>query len=858
MCKKFGWAIFLAGILVIGLQCSSGDGTPALPVMEPGTRAVSAPTPSGDNYLWGIWQVSIEKATGKISLAQLRQSDLALNVTGFLEPPPLKNLNIDFGTLIIDPTNNYVGVDVMLTHPLQTPDAVFTGFDVRGVVFGPEVRNADGWTAMMNPQDFSGLPFGYQDGLLGAPYSFAHYTGDWFGYKYFCDTLGLTDDVGVFFNNEANIEKRGIFKEGNINRRHYDLYFGGDYTSFLVFNYAVVASYNWPTGTAPYDMEDFDITTANVAEPFCGKLINTKNNLAHDALGKACGSFSTDIEVWDWQGLDLVAVSVISDVLAITPAQATHDPGSTSKSGIFHFDKIPAAGSASSGGDYIWFVCTDASQTFGSSWFMGLLPTSNARYDDPVFTVYGLRVVLPANTPPLAAGAADKLFPAVGEEVTFNGSNTFDPQTDLDDLLFDWDLDGDGAYDDGTGMVVKYTYDTEGTFNVDLRVTDPCGATDVLDQKLVVEATLCGAAQAHVDNGKVVNISGFSVLANPWGTGNVQRYALDFLTTGPYAGEAIVQAGPYSLGTFNADSAGDVTGHILCKLRPYYHMTAGGPTYKPSLPLMVEVCPQGGYILVVTDSRFSTGGTTVHVHKLEAYAPDGSGILFRARDTRWNGINAITALDCASNGDIWFVGFNFMGKYYLVKIPYTGGNPPWETNINLYQFVDITNNLEDVATDTIIDMAVDYGDSRIYIFHTGAAATYKGKIAAFDLSSGTPIFDATHSVDQVFSDPMDTTTDYIEPYWLGVRGYYGGIKIDHVDAANEKCRIVVYGRCDTGSGLVPVVKRYNHLTEELDSNNGTLAFPTLGLNNDTDSGVRHLIFPAVNPLAHLWDTPASW
>ena len=858
MMKKVGWAILLAGMLIVGLHCASGEGAPSLPAMVPGTPSAATPTSAGDNYLWGVWQISIEKATGEVAVTRLRQCDLALNVTGFLEPPALKNLSIDFNTLIIDSPNNYIGVDVMLTHPLKTPDAVFTGFDVRGVVFGPEVRNADGWTAMMNPEDFSGVPFGYVNGLLGAPYSYAHYQGDWFGYKYFCDGLGLVDNVTLFFSNETNLEKRGIFKEGQINRRHYDLYFGGDYTAFLVFNYAVVASYNWPTGSPPYDMADFDISTSNVAEPFCGNIINVKNNLARDPLGKVCGYFSADIEVWDWQGLGQVEVSAKSDILAPLPAQNIYDPGSTSKSGIFHFSKIPAAGYANINGDYIWFVCTDASQTFGSSWFMGLLDISHPRYNQPVFTTYGLRVIPPDNTTPIAAATADKLFPAQGDEVTFDASNSYDAQSELDDLKFDWDLDGDGEFDDDTGLVVKYIYNTEGNFNVDMRVTDPCGATDTLDEKLVMKVTLCGLAKAHIDNNKTVNISGFSAIPNPWGMGNIPRYAIAFLSQGPYAGRAVMQSGPYSLGTFDADSAGNVTGNTLCKLRPYYHMTSTGPTYKPILPLMIDVCPKGGYILVVTDSRYLASGTTVHVHKLEAYSPNGTGTVFRARDTRWNGINAICALDCDDNGDIWVVGFNFMGKYYLVRIPYTGGTPPWDTNINNYQVVDITNNLDDVTSDTIIDMAVDYADDRIYIFHTGVSTVNNGKLAAFDLSTGTPIFDGLHSVNQVFSDPMDVTTEYVEPYWMGVHLYYAGIEIDHVDAAKEKCRIVVYSRCKTASGSVPVVKRFNHLAQELDSNTGGLALQSFAINNDPNPGIRHLLFPATNPLAKLWDTPASW
>ena len=50
---------------------------------------------------------------------------------------------------------------------------------------------------------------------------------------------------------------------------------------------------------------------------------------------------------------------------------------------------------------------------------------------------------------------------------------------DGDPLAFAWDLDGDGAFDDGIGRRVTATFSTPGEVEVRVRVTDPSGSRDV-------------------------------------------------------------------------------------------------------------------------------------------------------------------------------------------------------------------------------------------------------------------------------------------------------------------------------------------------------------------------------------------
>jgi glucose/arabinose dehydrogenase len=68
--------------------------------------------------------------------------------------------------------------------------------------------------------------------------------------------------------------------------------------------------------------------------------------------------------------------------------------------------------------------------------------------------------------------------------VNFDGTTSSDPENGP--LAYAWDLDGDGAYDDSTAAKPSFTYDTAGEVAVGLRVTDNEGATDVLDEPLIV------------------------------------------------------------------------------------------------------------------------------------------------------------------------------------------------------------------------------------------------------------------------------------------------------------------------------------------------------------------------------------
>ena len=73
-----------------------------------------------------------------------------------------------------------------------------------------------------------------------------------------------------------------------------------------------------------------------------------------------------------------------------------------------------------------------------------------------------------------------------GETVTFDGSASSDPDGTIASADHDWDLDGDGQYDDASGTVVTRSYPSGGTRLIGLRVTDSDNATDTATQTLTV------------------------------------------------------------------------------------------------------------------------------------------------------------------------------------------------------------------------------------------------------------------------------------------------------------------------------------------------------------------------------------
>ena len=85
-------------------------------------------------------------------------------------------------------------------------------------------------------------------------------------------------------------------------------------------------------------------------------------------------------------------------------------------------------------------------------------------------------IVNRGNHPPVA-DAGGPYAAHVGQQITFDGSGSYDPDQGDNIVLYEWDLDGDGQYDDATGVTTTMTWNDEYSGFIRLRVTDSNGAT---------------------------------------------------------------------------------------------------------------------------------------------------------------------------------------------------------------------------------------------------------------------------------------------------------------------------------------------------------------------------------------------
>ena len=92
--------------------------------------------------------------------------------------------------------------------------------------------------------------------------------------------------------------------------------------------------------------------------------------------------------------------------------------------------------------------------------------------------------ILVANRPPTASFTLSPAHPVAQESVTLT-STAVDPDGPI--AAQQWDLDGDGAFDDSVGEIAHFTWPKAGTYPIALRVLDRDGASAVARANVVVD-----------------------------------------------------------------------------------------------------------------------------------------------------------------------------------------------------------------------------------------------------------------------------------------------------------------------------------------------------------------------------------
>jgi PKD domain len=147
----------------------------------------------------------------------------------------------------------------------------------------------------------------------------------------------------------------------------------------------------------------------------------------------------------------------------------------------------------------------------------------------------------PPNQPPITAFAAVPGTPLVGEEVTFVSYSE-----DLDGSIADqsWDLDADGAFDDGKGPIATQRFSLPGEKTVTLRVTDDGGVAATRSLTVLVRAAPAGSTGPPLSTSATQPSTGPVSLSKPVAALTPQPSLLSPFPIVRLAG-SVTQAGTY-------------------------------------------------------------------------------------------------------------------------------------------------------------------------------------------------------------------------------------------------------------------------------------------------------------------------
>jgi hypothetical protein len=138
------------------------------------------------------------------------------------------------------------------------------------------------------------------------------------------------------------------------------------------------------------------------------------------------------------------------------------------------------------------------------------------------------------NRPPVASFSYLPVNPAINETVTFNASDSYDPDGSI--VSYNWSF-GDGNITNTTGSTILHSYASVGKYTVNLTVTDDEGATNrtsqvikafsditYFDTKPGAYPSICGTHNGTIKMTHTVNVSKICVYSCT-GTGGHIEYA---------------------------------------------------------------------------------------------------------------------------------------------------------------------------------------------------------------------------------------------------------------------------------------------------------------------------------------------
>src|SRR3989454_867272 len=252
----------------------------------------------------------------------------------------------------------------------------------------------------------------------------------------------------------------------------------------------------------------------------------------------AFGSYLVRLVVTDNAGLNATANHTVyvnaPPVAVITPsrsvgkvgtaivfsANASRDPDDRITSYAWHFSD----GSTSTGS---WVV-----HVFASPGQYDVILVVMDVYNATGFADLSYSVILPKS--PVSVMAWSPSRPLVGQTVTFNGSNSLDPDGSI--ATYIWEF-GDGTV--GRGLTTSHNYTDAGTYTIELVVIDEDGFSDRDVQTITVlarsQGAVLAAGSATPIDGARITLTQAGTIALETSTAADGTFSLEHLAPGAYA-----------------------------------------------------------------------------------------------------------------------------------------------------------------------------------------------------------------------------------------------------------------------------------------------------------------------------------
>jgi len=344
-----------------------------------------------------------------------------------------------------------------------------------------------------------------------------------------------------------------------------------------------------------------------------------------------------------------------------------------------------------------------------------------------------------ANNPPIASFTYVPKNPAVGQQISFTASSSYDPDGNI--VSYDWDFEDGNS---GSGVNPTHAYAQDGTYTVTLTVTDNDGATDSNSTTVVVGniapiVTIHSPLSVTNDSTPLLYATFEEIVASTWyvidgaaGTGGLNT---DNLTvTLPELAD-----GSHSVTVKASDSVGNVgnaTQNFLVD------------TIKPVVTIYPVTSPTNVSFQTITGTFTESGSgiALITVNGVEATISDST---YSATISLTEGTNSVyvIAVDIAGNSDLNTTSI------VLDTIPPTITIDAVSSPTNI-DYQTVTGTIESGATIEVTCLTAAVGTV------TTTDTTWSVEITGMD--EGDNVITAT-ATDQAGNKASDTATIVVDP-----------------------------------------------------------------------------------------------